>query len=252
MPAEREAGNAIFSKIREIVSLCVDNGEFKYVRRTDLTPIVEQNGVELSLDKLSSGNLFLVEQLLLLLLKMYSVSVVAGLSASEAFNLPGVVLIDEIETHLHPVWQKRIVGIIRNLFPRLQLIITTHSPFVVASVDGARIYTAKPASGYSTLADETEKYGHMPVDEILASDLFGVLPFNDHISDLLKEREKCISSGDIQRKREIEKTLYSINPPVFLLSWIRPTASSAINQNYRMRHIDRLPEPEILVRKKKA
>ena len=44
----------------------------------------------------------------------------------------GVVLIDELDIHLHPVWQRQIPGTLRELFPNLQFIVTTHSPFIAA------------------------------------------------------------------------------------------------------------------------
>jgi predicted ATP-binding protein involved in virulence len=46
----------------------------------------------------------------------------------------GVVLIDEIDLHLHPAWQRRIVGDLLRTFPKIQFIVTTHSPQIVASV----------------------------------------------------------------------------------------------------------------------
>lgn len=56
------------------------------------------------------------------------------------FDMEGVVLVDEIETHLHLELQKRILLILTTLFPNLQFIITTHSPFVLNSLDNAVIY----------------------------------------------------------------------------------------------------------------
>lgn len=47
---------------------------------------------------------------------------------------PGVVLIDEIELHLHPEWQQVILPTLRSVFPRIQFIVTTHSPQVITSV----------------------------------------------------------------------------------------------------------------------
>lgn len=46
----------------------------------------------------------------------------------------GVVLIDEIETHLHPKWQREVIPLLMNLFPNIQFFITTHSPQVISSV----------------------------------------------------------------------------------------------------------------------
>lgn len=216
MPEEKALGEVVYNKLKEIIEACLDNGTFKYVRRSNLTPIVEQNGVELSLEKLSSGNLFLLEHLLLLLCKMYSISVLRNTSPEEISNTPGVLLIDEIETHMHPKWQKKIVGIIRHFFPNLQIILTTHSPFVVASTDGARIYTCVPQTGYSEVHDETERYAHMSVEEVLMSDAFGeVHPFNDQITELMHERKRLIESGQKEEAENIAKKLYEINPEYF-------------------------------------
>ena len=215
MPSEKELGEVMYEKLKEVVNLCLDNGVFKYVRRTDLTPIVEQNGIELSLEKLSSGNIFLLEHLLLFMQKMYSVSVLKKLPANQIFKAAGLLLIDEIETHLHPKWQKKILGIIRTLFPNIQIILTTHSPFVVASMDGARIYTCVPRTGYSEICDETEKYGRMPVEEILMSDVFGVNPFNDQITEKIRTRKQLIENGDMKGAQAIADELYEINPEYF-------------------------------------
>lgn len=56
------------------------------------------------------------------------------------FNLPGIVLIDEIETHLHLELQKRILPILTTIFPNIQFIISTHSPFVLNALDNVVIY----------------------------------------------------------------------------------------------------------------
>jgi predicted ATP-binding protein involved in virulence len=46
----------------------------------------------------------------------------------------GIVLIDEVDLHLHPQWQQRITGILTEIFPKIQFIVTTHAPAVIASV----------------------------------------------------------------------------------------------------------------------
>lgn len=56
------------------------------------------------------------------------------------FDLPGIVLIDEIETHLHLELQKKIMSIFTKLFPNIQFIVSTHSPFVLNSIDNVVIY----------------------------------------------------------------------------------------------------------------
>jgi predicted ATP-binding protein involved in virulence len=56
----------------------------------------------------------------------------------------GIVLIDEIDLHLHPKWQRRILGDLRRAFPRLQFVVTTHSPFIVQSLEPGQLVNLDP------------------------------------------------------------------------------------------------------------
>lgn len=212
---EKELGEFVYETVKQTINSCIDNGEFKYIRRTDLQPIIEQNGHEITLEKLSSGNIFLIEHLVLLICKLYSLSILRNLPPEEMLKSPGLLLIDEIETHLHPKWQKSILQIIRSLFPNLQIILTTHSPFILSSLPGVRIYTCKPETGHSRIVDETDVYSNMPVDEILLSDAFNVSPFNNAITDLMRDRKEAIKKGDSEKAGQIEAELTNVNPEYF-------------------------------------
>lgn len=56
------------------------------------------------------------------------------------FSIPGVVLIDEIESHLHLALQKNIMGLLTTIFPNVQFVVSTHSPFVLNSLEDVTIY----------------------------------------------------------------------------------------------------------------
>ncbi|MBF0623347.1 MAG: AAA family ATPase [Magnetococcales bacterium] len=56
----------------------------------------------------------------------------------------GLVLIDEIDLHLHPKWQRRVVGDLRTAFPNLQFVATTHSPFIIQSLWEGSLYNLDP------------------------------------------------------------------------------------------------------------
>lgn len=56
------------------------------------------------------------------------------------FDMEGIVLVDEIETHLHLELQKKILPVLTTIFPNIQFIITTHSPFILSSLDNVVIY----------------------------------------------------------------------------------------------------------------
>lgn len=75
--------------------------------------------------------------------------------ASKSYDIQGIVLIDEIETHLHIDLQKKILPFLTSFFPKIQFIVTTHSPFVLNSIENSVIYDlekkllVKDLSGYS-------------------------------------------------------------------------------------------------------
>ena len=58
---------------------------------------------------------------------------------------PFVLLLDEIDVHLHPKWQRQIVSVLQRSFPNAQIFVSTHSPFVVASVNDAWVYSLNPS-----------------------------------------------------------------------------------------------------------
>lgn len=62
------------------------------------------------------------------------------MEAHRRYDIEGLVLIDEIETHLHVALQKKIVPILMKLFPNIQFVLTTHSPFILNSTPNAVVY----------------------------------------------------------------------------------------------------------------
>jgi predicted ATP-binding protein involved in virulence len=214
--AERELGVRLFETLKRIIKLSLIDGEFKYVARTTLEPIVSQTGQEISLEKLSSGNLYLIQRMVSLLGKMYSIHILNKYPIEELCQTQGLLLIDEAENHLHPKWQKTFIQSIQEIFPNLQLIVTTHSPFIVSSVENAKIFVCHSKSDHAEITDETDIYSNKPVEEILLSPLFGAThPFNQNITELLQKRKKAINTKDDVQKTKIEKELKEINPQYF-------------------------------------
>ena len=192
--AEKELGSRLFDILKKIIKLSLIDGEFKYVARTTLKPIVLQAGQEVSLEKLSSGNLYLITRMISLLGKMYSINSLNKFTIENLCKTQGVLLIDEAENHLHPKWQKRLIQSIQEIFPNLQLIVTTHSPFIVSSVENARIFVCNSKCDHAEITNETNIYSNKPVEEILMSPVFaGSYSFNQKITDLLRDRKKAMS-----------------------------------------------------------
>lgn len=93
--------------------------------------------------------------------------------ARAAELVDGVVLIDEIDQHLHPAWQRKVVGDLRRTFPKIQFVATTHSPQVVASVkkDEVRLL-GQDSAGNPVILDAGFVEGRD--SNSLLEDLFGV------------------------------------------------------------------------------
>lgn len=108
----------------------------------------------------------------------------------------GVVLIDEVEAHLHPSWQRRIGTWLCEHFPNVQFIVTTHSPFVCqAATENGLVLLPAPGSSERVQIAPDDVYRNVvngSVDEVLMSGLFGL----EHTW-----------SEDAERKREHLATL---------------------------------------------
>ncbi len=78
---------------------------------------------------------------------------------------PGVVLIDELDLHLHPNWQKRIVSDLKNVFENVQFVATTHSPFIVQSLRADELINLDDVKG---LDNDPNKYS---VEEIAENEM---------------------------------------------------------------------------------
>lgn len=94
--------------------------------------VKKQNGLWLPFGSLSHG----VKQVMALVadLAIRCARLNPHLGANAPKETGGIVLIDELDLHLHPTWQRRIVDTLRETFPKLQFIATTHSPFIVQSL----------------------------------------------------------------------------------------------------------------------
>jgi predicted ATP-binding protein involved in virulence len=84
-----------------------------------------------------------------------------------------ILFLDEIEVHLHPAWQRKILPEVQKLFKNAQIFISTHSPFVVGSVEDAWVYKLKMENGNSKVVEVVESNEGLSYKAILR-EIFGV------------------------------------------------------------------------------
>lgn len=128
---------------------------------------------------------------------------------------PAVVLVDEIDLHMHPSWQRRIMGYLSERFPNTQFIVTAHSPLIVQSAgDDANIAVLKRVRGEKGEFDHVaidQSLGSVRgwrVDQLMTSDLFGLdSARGPEVEALLKERRDLLVKtrlGPKQKQRLAE------------------------------------------------
>jgi energy-coupling factor transporter ATP-binding protein EcfA2 len=88
----------------------------------------------------------------------------------------GVVLIDEVDLHLHPTWQRQLGPRLMQVFPRFQFIVTSHSPFIAqaATRDGLFVFWARSANAPVQMIQPAPQVSGWTAEQILLSPLFGL------------------------------------------------------------------------------
>jgi hypothetical protein len=149
---------AWFKRFDEVLKLIFDDqsAHLDFDIETFAFHIVIDGREPFTFDTLSSGYAAVLDIVVDLMMRMEK-------KAGRHYDLEGLVLIDEIETHLHLALQRKILPILTKLFPNIQFIITTHSPFILNSIENAVIYDLEN----STLVNRSEGLSDVPYDGIV-------------------------------------------------------------------------------------
>jgi predicted ATP-binding protein involved in virulence len=87
----------------------------------------------------------------------------------------GIVLIDELDIHLHPTWQRTIAGWLRDQFPKMQFIVATHSPLIAAGAGEDAVTYRFSLKNNVAVFDKVPNISAWSVDRILESEAFGLV-----------------------------------------------------------------------------
>jgi predicted ATP-binding protein involved in virulence len=122
--------------VRKAIKLFMSDFDNLRVQRRPLQMLIDKNGEHLDVSQLSQGEKCLM-------------SLVGDIARRLAMMNPalenpldgeGIVLIDEIDMHLHPTWQRSVIGNLNKTFPNCQFILTTHSPIVISETPHLLVY----------------------------------------------------------------------------------------------------------------
>ena len=198
-----------FAKLEQLLKQIFDDKtvELEFDEETFEFHILQHGKEPFDFNTLSSGYQAVLDIILDIIMRMQNQT-----QRSFDFNLPGIVLIDEIETHLHLELQKNIMPFLATIFPNIQFIVTSHSPFILNSIRNVVIYDLEKNLLVENGLD------NVPYDGIVEG-YFGA----DKLSDALKQKferyktlvkKKCLSDEELNEIAELE--LYLDDIPDYL------------------------------------
>jgi len=129
-------------------------------------------------------------------------------------NVEGVVLLDELEVHLHPRWKIAIVGALRKAFPRVRFIASTHDPLCVQGIRKGELHVITRQGEHELpVIEQVDVRPGMRADQILTGEWFGVPTTRDpetlalmrEHSQLLQKRER--TDGETTRFQQLDREL---------------------------------------------
>ncbi|WP_333877772.1 AAA family ATPase [Methylobacter sp.] len=161
-----QALNRITTLIRDICDLEL---EFR-LERSPLAVTVRVNGDTIHFDSLPDGLKSIISWVADLSLRLEAIP---WQEQRDVFSQPIILLLDEVDIHLHPKWQRRILPAIQTLLPNAQIFVSTHSPFVVGSVEDAWVYRL-PEPGQGNGIIEGVQSGAGKSYRLILNEVFGI------------------------------------------------------------------------------
>ena len=120
----------------------------------------------------------------------------------EPLGKPSVVLIDNIDLHLHPKWQRRLIEDLSACFPATQFIATAHSPLIVQAAEDANLVVLRQEAGQVLIEKHSQSVKDWRADQILSSDLFDVPTRGPFVEKVMRERDALLDKTDRDPEEE--------------------------------------------------
>jgi predicted ATPase len=124
--------------------------------------------------------------------------------SDDPLSQPAVVLVDEIDLHLHPKWQREIMQFLTERFPNVQFIVTTHSPLVVQAAKDANIVLLRREEDQVIIDNDPKIVENWRADQILTSMFDLPTPYGSAIEPLIQRRRELLGKPSLTRKDEQE------------------------------------------------
>jgi predicted ATP-binding protein involved in virulence len=163
--------------------------------------LIDKGEVEFNLNQLSDGE----KNLITLIGDIARRLSIANPESDNPLEGNGIIMIDEVDLHLHPKWQQLMIPQLENIFPNCQFIASTHSPQVLNNIQPENIILLDNVNNELTHSFATESYGKNS-DRIL-EDLLGVDARPTNIKNEIEQLYRFIESGKIDKAKDLYKDL---------------------------------------------
>lgn len=192
---DKEAFNRVAITLKDLMLL--ENDDTIKIKKGE--PVVNRGNDSFSIDELSDGyrSIFYL-----------AVDIMATLAGENVtFDLAeGMVIIDEIGTHLHPRWRMEVVTRLRKAFPKIRFVVTTHEPLCLRGLrSGEAVVLTKDEENKVIALTELPDPSELRVDQILTSDFFGLKSTIDPETERLFDEYYTILALDEENRSEKQK-----------------------------------------------
>jgi len=190
--------------IRKVFELCIKG----FVNpRTELNPLrfvmdellPDGTSREMRIEQMSDG----FKMMIAMVNDIASRMIDANPGAEDPLLTPGIVLIDEVDMHLHPAWQRNVLKTLTDCFPKVQFIVTTHSP--VVALGGYQFAQMVTISEGDDIVTDKGDYIDYNVSQILQSGLFGLKSIYSPVWDEdIAKRDELLKKTDLSNDEDEE------------------------------------------------
>jgi len=186
----------VLQNVRESINKALHHIGWKNFRFDGKELVIEnKTGISLAIDTLSDG----VKSMFALVADIaYRCSKLNPHFSNVSQETNGIVLIDEIDMHLHPSWQQRVLKDLQTIFPNIQFIVTTHSPQVLSSISNEHIRIIDPLKekAIKSFVNPYGKQSIVALEDIMNVDATAPKEIVQEV-ELLEEYFLLIQKGDI-------------------------------------------------------
>lgn len=197
LPAElKEVRNAITKGLKSLNSYSDKKINIKFSVKNDEIEINTGNGVIELFRLLSDGLRSTLGMIGDIAYRMSEINPHIGNSSE------GIVIIDEIDLHLHPAWQRTIISVLREVFPNIQFIVTTHSPQVLSNVPRENVFILN-----NFKLEENKPHTEGRDSNAILEDVFGVSSRPEEEKNELDELLKAIEKGEKEKAQKLYEVL---------------------------------------------